>query len=101
MKLDETIKLNCVGAAPAVGVSSVMTGRKYRVVSTRYGMNPGKNGLTDDRIISEWPTLEEAQRASDAMPYTKVVVGPLPEDQTMQVRDLARRRLVQTNPDVD
>lgn len=68
--------------------SSSFVGRKYRVVDTRYGHE-----------ISEHDNPEDADHAAQARPYSKVLSYPNPA-QTPEVRDIARRRLVQTNPDV-
>lgn len=69
--------------------SSSFIGRKYTVVDTKYG-----------HYISEHDNPEDAERSARARPYSKVVSQPRPEN-TPQVRDMARRRLVKTNPDVD
>lgn len=116
MKLGESLeiyakpkkKVKAVGAAPTTG-SSLVNSRRYRTVSTRYGVVPGNagtakvepGGTRDGRIINEYKTREEAERAAQARPFTKMVEGPMPEDDTPRLRDLARRRLVRTNPDVD
>lgn len=69
--------------------SSSFIGRKYRVVDTKYG-----------HYISEHDNPEDAERAAQARPWSKVLSEPDPA-QTQEVRDIARQRLVKTNPDVD
>ncbi len=69
--------------------SSSFVGRKYRVVDTKYG-----------HYISEHDNPEEAEKAAQARPWSKVLSEPDPA-QTQEVRDIARQRLVKTNPDVD
>jgi hypothetical protein len=68
--------------------SSSMVGRRYRVVDTKYG-----------HVISEHDNPEDAEHAARARPYSKVLSEPVPS-QTPAVRDMARARAVQTNPDV-
>ncbi len=68
--------------------SSSFIGRKYRVVDLKY-----------NHAISEHDNPEEAERAARARPYSKVVSWPQPEN-SQKLRDIARKRLVRTNPDV-
>jgi hypothetical protein len=77
------------GAAGGQTDSSSFIGRKYVVQDIRYG-----------HLIGEYDTPEEAEHASLARPYSKVMSQPNPA-QTPEVRDIARRRAVKTNPDVD
>lgn len=76
-------------AAGGQSDSSSLIGRKYRVVDTRYGQD-----------VSEHDTPEEAEHAARARPYSKVQSQP-DLSRTPAVRDMARARAVQTNPDVD
>lgn len=69
--------------------SSSLIGRKYQVVDTKYG-----------HVISEHDDPDEAEHAAQARPYSKVLSHPNPA-MTPEVRDIARQRLVKTNPDVD
>lgn len=69
--------------------SSSLVGRKYQVVDTKYG-----------HVISEHDNPEEAETAARARPWSKVVSYPNPAN-TQKARDMARQRLVKTNPDVD
>ena len=69
--------------------SSSFVGRKYTVVDTHYG-----------HPISEWDDPDSAEKAATGRPYSKVLSRPLPQF-TPKVRDMARQRLVKTNPDVD
>jgi hypothetical protein len=69
--------------------SSSLIGRKYQVVDTHYG-----------HVISEHDNPEDADHAASARPFSKVLSQPNPA-MTPEVRDIARRRLVKTNPDVD
>lgn len=85
MKMKETIALN----ADMEHESGGFTGRKYRVVDTRYGHD-----------VSEHDFPGDAERAARARPFSKVVSQPN-RDTTPALRDIARRRMVKTNPDVD
>lgn len=69
--------------------SSSFIGRRYRTVDIKYGHE-----------IGEYDNPEEAEHAAQARPWTKVLSEPNPA-QTPEVRDIARRRLVKVNPDVD
>ena|SRR5580765_6179902 len=69
--------------------SSSFIGRKYTVVDTKYG-----------HYISEHDTPDAAEKSARARPYSKVISQPRLENSPV-VRDMARRRLVKTNPDVD
>lgn len=89
MKLKSQVELMKSAAAGGQTDSSSLIGRKYRVVDTRYG-----------HVISEHNTPDEAEYAARARPYSKVLSEPEPS-QTQEVRDMARRRLVKTNPDID
>jgi len=84
-KLQPYFKLDSAGQSD----SSSFIGRKYTVVDTKYG-----------HYISEHDNPDEAENAARARPYSKVVSQPRPEN-TPAVRDMARQRLVKTNPDVD
>jgi len=89
--LDKSLikRMNAIGVEGAGQTdSSSLIGRKYRVVDTKYGFT-----------MSEYDNPEEAEHAAQARPYSKVMSEPNPA-QTPEVRDIARRRLVQTNPDV-
>lgn len=69
--------------------SSSFIGRKYQVVDTKYG-----------HVISEHDNPQDADHAAQARPYSKVLSQPNPA-MTPEVRDIARQRLVKTNPDTD
>jgi hypothetical protein len=69
--------------------SSSFVGRRFTVVDTKYG-----------HVISEHDNPEDAEHAAQARPWSKVLSQPNPA-QTPEVRDIARQRLVKTNPDVD
>ena len=69
--------------------SSSFIGRKYRVVDTKYGHE-----------ISEHDNPEDAEHTAQARPWSKVLSEPNPA-QTPEVRDIARQRLVKTNPNID
>lgn len=68
--------------------SSSLVGRNYWVVD-RYG-----------HAIGEYDNPDEAERAAQMSPWHKVV-SKAKATQSQQVRDIARQRLVKTNPDVD
>jgi|SRR5579864_2355760 len=68
---------------------SSLIGRKYLVRDAKYG-----------HPIGEYDNPDEAKNAMLARPYSKVTSQP-DIAQTPAVRDLARKRLVKTNPDVD
>lgn len=89
-KLETTMKLG-VKATAAGGQtdSSSLIGRKYRVVDTKYGHD-----------IGEYDTPSEAEKAMLARPYSKIMSHP-DLSTTPEVRDLARKRLVKTSPDID
>ena len=90
MKLKEQIALRAgQEAAGAQTGGSSMIGRKYRVVDTRYGY-----------VISEHDDPDSARHAMRARPYSKIISEQTPSE-TPEVKDLARRRMVWTNPDVD
>lgn len=75
--------------------------RDYSVVSTRTdAQSEGAIGTRDSRVIHRNLTKEEAERASLAMPFTKVVKGVLPEEDP-ELREAARRKAQRENPDVD
>lgn len=86
--MDTQLRLQATAAGGQTDSSSFI-GRKYRVVDTNYG-----------HYVGEYDDPEEAERAALARPYSKVVSNPDPA-QTQEVRDMARKRLVKTNPDVD
>lgn len=77
------------GAAGGQTDSSSFIGRKYIVQD-----HPGYG-----HYIGEYDTPEEAEHASRTRPYSRVISRPRPEN-TPEVRDMARQRLVKTNPDV-
>lgn len=111
MKLAETLELHTKApkklkrtkatAAGGQGGSSQL-GRQYAVVLNREsdGVSQGKLGTTNTRVVHRTKIADQAEKMSQAMPYTKVVSAPLPEE-TIKLRDIARKRLVRTNPDVD
>lgn len=68
---------------------SSLMGRKYQVVDTKYG-----------HVISEHDNWMEAEQAARARPYSKIKSFPNPEN-GQNLKDIARKRLVKTNPDVD
>lgn len=82
--------------------SSSLIGRKYYVTLKQDGSSPAARypQIHDPRVVSEHDTPEEAEKASLAMPYTKVTSEPRREE-TPEIRDIVRRRAVRTNPDVD
>lgn len=79
MKLKSTIQV--FAASPAgttakgskmlpddVGHNSVpRTTKKYKVIDSRYGI-----------FVSSWDTMEEAEKASQARPWSKVITGKIP-----------------------
>lgn len=69
--------------------SSSFIGRKWKTQDIKYG-----------HYLGEYDSPEEAEKAARARPYTRVVSWPEPT-RTQQVRDIARKRIVKTNPDVD
>lgn len=88
MKIRSQIELLADAAGAQTGGSS-MVGRKYRVIDSRYG-----------DVISEHDDPDSARIASRARPYSKIISWQTPAV-TPVVKDLARRRMVKTNPDVD
>ena len=88
MNLRSQIALLADAAGGQTDTSSLI-GRKYRVIDTRYG-----------HVISEHDDPTEAEHAARARPYAKVISQPDPR-QTQQLRDIARKRAVKTNPDID
>lgn len=104
MDLKTAIDINADAAAGTTSYGSDLVGRKYWVVSNnRYGNSPAaKYPTVQDGAVFSGPydTPEEAERASAAAPYTKVVSRPQLEH-TPAVRDIVRQRMVKTNPDVD
>ncbi len=86
--METTLALQATAAGSQTDSSS-MVGRKYKVVDTKYG-----------HVIGEYDDPEEANTAMLARPYSKIVSTP-DIAQTPAVRDIARKRLVQTNPDID
>ena len=87
MKTKTTIALYGT-AAGGQGGSSKM-GRNYQTVDKQYGF-----------VVHEDQTPSEAEKAALARPYTRVQSQP-DVSTTPEVRDLARKRLVKTNPDID
>lgn len=85
MKLRSQIELS---ATSGQSDSSSLVGRKYWVVD-RYG-----------HTIGEYDDPAEAEKAATMSPWHKVV-SKARATQSQQVRDIARQRLVKTNPDVD
>jgi hypothetical protein len=69
--------------------SSSFVGRKYKTQDTKYG-----------HFINEFNDPVEAEKSARARPYTRVISWPQPT-KTQDVRDMARQRIVKTNPDVD
>jgi hypothetical protein len=69
--------------------SSSFIGRKYRVTDTKYGHS-----------IGEYDDPETAEHAARTRPYSKVTSWPQPEN-SQKLRDIARKRQVKTNPDID
>jgi len=67
---------------------SSQLGRRWKVVDTKYG-----------HTVSDHSTYDEAENASLARPYSKVVSYQTPSE-TPEVMEIARQRMVQTNPDV-
>lgn len=103
MKLKAAMELHAGAAAGTTSFGSNLVGRKFWVVSTRYGNSPARKFPTvqDGRVFSgPYDTLEEAQRASQGIPYSRVESQPQLEE-TPEVRDMVRTRMVKTNPDVD
>lgn len=88
-KMEETIALYGTAAGSQTDSSSLV-GRKYKVVDTKYG-----------HIIGEYDFPEDAERAAQARPYSRVITSEPSIVQTPAVRDIARQRLVKTNPDID
>lgn len=82
--------------------SSSLIGRKYYVVNRNDGTSPAARypQKYDSRVVSEHNNPEDAEKASLAMPYTRVMSEPRREE-TPEIRDIVRRRAVRTNPDVD
>lgn len=76
-------------AAGSQSDGSSLVGRKYLVRDTKYG-----------HPIGEYDNPDEAKTAMLSRPYSAITSQPNIA-QTPQVRDLARKRLVKTNPDVD
>jgi len=75
--------------------------KNYFVVSTRVdSLSRGKLGTGDSRVIHRNLTKQDAERASLAMPFTKVVKGPLPEEDP-EIRKKVRRKLIESHPDLD
>lgn len=89
MKVGTAIKLQMDATAAGGQGGSSKVGRKYQVVDKQYGF-----------VVHEDESPSEAERQATARPYTKVVSQPDPTT-TPEVRDLARKRLVTTNPDID
>ena len=87
MKLNAQIELTADAAGGQTDTSSFV-GRKYYVVD-RYGHAAG-----------EYDDPDEAERAAQMNPWHKVV-SKAKATQTQELRDIARQRLVKTNPDVD
>lgn len=87
MKLNAQIELTADAAGGQTDTSSLV-GRKYYVVD-RYG-----------HVSSEHDDPDEAEHAAQMNPWHKVV-SQARATQSQQVRDIARQRLVQTNPDVN
>lgn len=85
MKLNEAVELQ----ADIEHESGGFTGRKYRVVDTRYGHD-----------VSEHDFPGDAEKAARARPFSKVVSTPN-RATTPALRDMARSRMVKTSPDVD
>jgi len=86
--LATTLALHGTAAGGQTDTSSFI-GRKYVVRDTKYGHG-----------IGEYDTPDQAEKASLARPYSKVTSQP-DIAQTPKVRDIARKRLVRMNPDVD
>jgi hypothetical protein len=86
MNLQDSITLYCEGSQ---GGGSSKIGRKYKVVDTKY-----------QDVISEHDTPSEAETAMLARPYSKIISRPDPST-TPAVRQKARQRLVEHNPDMN
>ena len=103
MNLKAAIEINADAAAGTTSMGSNLTGRKYWVTSKNYGNSPAARfpRVQDGQVTSgPYDDPQEAEKASQAMPYTKVSSAPQLE-QTPAVRDIARKRAVRTSPDVD
>jgi hypothetical protein len=81
--------MNLSQAIQLYGTAGGVSGQKWYVVDKGYG-----------HVISEHESEEEAKKASLARPYSKVLSNPEQID-TPEIRDIARKRMVRHNPDVD
>jgi len=97
VKLVKDVKANTGGQGQGSEI-----GRKYYVVLKHDGSSPASHypQKYDGKVVSEHNTPEEAETASLAMPYTRVQSEPRREE-TPEIRDIVRKRMVRTNPDID
>lgn len=87
MKLNDQLGMMAAAAGGQTDTSSLI-GRKYYVLD-RYG-----------HVSGEYDDPAEAEKAAQMSPWHRVV-SRARATQTQEVRDIARQRLVKTNPDVD